>query len=85
MVATRIPGRPLKELVWRDLCEVLAAPGMIAHAMERARGGHWLPQELQARRASLRRARASLHQQTERLTEAYLAGVVPLHEYQRRR
>jgi site-specific DNA recombinase len=80
-----IPGRPLEELVWRDLCEVLAAPEMIAHAMERARGGHWLPQEMQARRANLRRARAGLHQQIERLTEAYLAGVVPLGEYQHRR
>src|SRR3954451_11005305 len=58
---------------------------MIAHAMERARGGHWLPQEMQARRANLRRARAGLQQQIERLTEAYLAGVVPLSEYERRR
>ena len=80
-----IPGGPLEELVWRDLCEVLFAPAMIAHAMERARGGHWLPQEMQARRANLRRARAGLHQQIERLTDAYLAGVVPLAEYQRRR
>ena len=80
-----IPGRPLEELVWRDLCEVLATPEVIAHAMERARGGHWLPQEMQARRANLRRARAGLHQQIERLTEAYLAGVVPLAEYQHRR
>ena len=80
-----IPGRPLEELVWRDLCEVLAAPEMIVYAMERARGGHWLPQEMQARQANLRRARAGLHHQIERLTEAYLAGVVPLNEYQRRR
>src|SRR3954470_24279743 len=80
-----IPGQPLEELVWRDLCEVLAAPEMAVHAMERARGGHWLPQEMQARRANLRRARAGLHQQIERLTEAYLAGVVPLSEYERRR
>ncbi len=55
------------------------------HAMERARGGHWLPQEMQARRDNLRRARAGLHQQIERLTEAYLAGVVQLDEYRRRR
>ncbi len=58
---------------------------MIAHAMARARGGHWLPQELQARRANLRRGRAALGQQIERLTDAYLAGVVPMAEYQRRR
>jgi hypothetical protein len=57
---------------------------MIAHAMARARGGHWLPQELQARRANLRRGRAALGQQVERLTDAYLAGVVPLAEYERR-
>jgi site-specific DNA recombinase len=83
--ARYIPARPLEELVWRDLCEVLAAPEMVAHAMERARGGHWLPQELQARRANLRRGQAGLRQQIERLTEAYLAGVVPLAEYDRRR
>ncbi len=83
--ARYIPARPLEELVWRDLCEVLTAPEMIAHAMERARGGHWLPQEVQARRANLHRARAALHQQIGRLTEAYLAGVVPLAEYDRRR
>jgi site-specific DNA recombinase len=26
-----IPGRPLEELVWRDLCEVFAAPEMISY------------------------------------------------------
>ena len=83
--ARYVPARALEELVWRDLCEVLAAPEMIARAMARARGGHWLPQELQARRANLRRGRAALGQQVERLTEAYLAGVVPLAEYERRR
>jgi site-specific DNA recombinase len=83
--ARYIPARQLEELVWHDLCEVLASPEMVACAMERARGGHWLPQELQARRANLRRGRAALGQQVERLTEAYLAGVVPLAEYDRRR
>ena len=83
--ARYIPARALDELVWRDLCEVLAAPEMIAHAMMRARGGHWLPQELQARRANLRRGQVALGQQVERLTDAYLAGVVPMAEYQRRR
>jgi site-specific DNA recombinase len=47
--ARYIPARALEELVWCDLCELLAAPEMIAHAMTRARGGCWLPQELQAR------------------------------------
>ena len=83
--ARYIPAKPLEDLVWADLCEVLAHPRMIARAMERARGGRWLPQEWQARRANLERGRASLGQQIERLTEAYLAGVVPLAEYERRR
>ena len=43
------------------------------------------PQELQARREGLRRGKASLTQQLDRLTEAYLAGVVLLEEYRRRR
>jgi len=83
--ARYIPARALEELVWADLCRVLEHPEMIAEAMERARGGHWLPQEWQARRANLQRGRASLGQQIERLTEAYLAGIVGLGEYQRRR
>ena len=33
----------------------------------------------------MRKARVSLTQQTERLTDAYLAAVLPLEEYQRRR
>jgi site-specific DNA recombinase len=83
--ARYIPAKPLEELVWADLCELLNHPEMIARAMDRARSGHWLPQEWQARRANLARGRASLAQQIERLTEAYLAGVVPLTEYERRR
>ena len=83
--ARHIPAKPLEELVWTDLCEVLAHPEMIGWAMERARGGHWLPQEWQARRTNLQRGRTSLGQQIERLTEAYLACVVGLGEYERRR
>jgi len=60
-------------------------PQTIARALQRAQGGQWLPQELQARRENLRKARVSLSQQTERLTDAYLAAVLPLEEYQRRR
>jgi site-specific DNA recombinase len=83
--ARSIPARPLEELVWRDLCEVLPAPEVVAHAMERARGGHRLPREQRARRAGLRRGRAALGQHLERPTEAYLAGVVRLAEHERRR
>jgi len=71
--------------VWQDLCELLAHPESIAYALERAHGGHWLPQELQARKETLRHAQAALAHQLDRLTEAYLIEVIPLAEYQRRR
>jgi len=79
------PAQQLDTLVWQDLCELLAHPENIVHALERAHGGHWLPQELQARKDALRKGQGSLTQQLERLTEAYLQGVIPLPEYQRRR
>ncbi|MFL5288118.1 MAG: recombinase family protein, partial [Rhodopila sp.] len=79
------PSERLDALVWADLCELLVHPEQISQALERAHGGHWLPQEWQARRQGLRRGQASLAEQLERLTEAYLAGVVLLDEYRRRR
>jgi site-specific DNA recombinase len=83
--ARYIPAWALEDLVWRDLCKVLTSPEIVTHAMERACGGHWLPQELQARQANLRCGQATLSQQLERLTEAYLAAVLTLEEYERRR
>jgi site-specific DNA recombinase len=79
------PAQQLDDLVWQDLCDVLTHPDSIAYALERAHGGNWLPQELQARREQLRQAQQRLRQQIERLTEAYLGAVIPLPEYQRRR
>jgi site-specific DNA recombinase len=80
-----IPIQQLDEIVWQDLCDLLTHPEMIARAMERAQGESWLPQELQARRENLRRGQVSLEQQLDRLTQAYLSGIIPLIEYQRRR
>lgn len=80
-----IPAQQLDELVWRDLCEVLLKPELLRQALERAWGGNWLPQEMQARRGNLRRGLRSLERQLERLTEAYLKEVIPLAEYERRR
>ena len=79
------PAERLDALVWADLCDLLVHPEQISQALERAHGGHWLPQEWQARRQGLRRGQTSLAEQRERLTEAYLAGVVLLDEYRRRR
>jgi len=83
--ARHIPAGQLDELVWNDLCALLGEPEPLATAVARAHGGAWLPQELLARRETLRRAQAHLCQQIERLTEAYLRAVLPLDEYERRR
>jgi site-specific DNA recombinase len=39
------PADQLDALVWQDLCDLLAHPEWITYALERAHGGHWLPQE----------------------------------------
>jgi len=80
-----IPAEPIESLVWEDLCRLLTHPEAIGYALERAHGGHWLPQDLQARRDALRRGQVRVEQQIERLTEAYLSDVVSLEEYRRRR
>jgi site-specific DNA recombinase len=88
--ATRCPARfipagQLDALVWQDLCRVLTPPERLTDALERAHGGHGVPQELQTRQQNLRKGRTSLAHQQERLTEAYLHGVIPLAAYERRR
>src|SRR6266700_5304163 len=80
-----LPVGQLDELVWADVCEVLLHPECLALGLQRDQGGQWLPQELQARRENLRKARVSVEQQMERLTDAYLANVLQLEEYKRRR
>jgi site-specific DNA recombinase len=83
--ARHLPAQQLEDFVWHDLCELLCHPEQIAYALERAHGGHWLPQELQARQEALRKGRVTLETQVDRLTQAYLAEIIPLAEYQRRR
>lgn len=46
--ARYIPARALDDLVWQALCALLLEPEHLAGALQRAHGGHWLPQELQA-------------------------------------
>src|SRR6266700_7921873 len=54
--ARYIPAGQLDELVWADLCALLTDPGQVTHALIRAQAGAWLPQELQARQATIRQA-----------------------------
>jgi site-specific DNA recombinase len=79
------PGTRLDELVWEDLCEVLTHPEHVQHALQRAHGGEWLPQELKARLENLGKAIAHTERQRERLLEAYLGGVLELAEFERKR
>ena len=79
-----MPGTQLDALVWQDVCQVVTRPALIAQALERAHGGHWLPQELQARLRNLKKAAQHLARQQERLLEAYLAEVVQLPEFERK-
>ena len=79
------PADQLDELVWQDLCRVLTHPEIIAYALERAHGGHWVPQELRACIDTLGKAEKQLERQQGRLLEAYLAEVVTLVEFDRKR
>ena len=83
--ARYIPAQQLDDLVWQDLCQVLTQPDILTHALERAHGGHWLPQELQARCALFTQAVSQIERQQARLLEAYLAEIIALPELERKR
>ena len=83
--ARYIPAGQLDELVWADLCALLTDPAQIARALARAQGGAWLPQELQARQATIGQALGQLDRQQQRLLDAYLAEVIALAELDRKR
>jgi site-specific DNA recombinase len=83
--ARYIPADQLDELVWADLCALLTDPAQLARALQRARGGAWLPQELHARQAAIRQALGQLKRQQQRLLDAYLAEVIALAEFERKR
>ena len=83
--ARYIPTAYLDQLVWNDLCQLITHPNLIADAFQDIQNSSCLPQDLQSRSENLSKRRNALQNQLDRLTEAYLAGVIPLPEYQRRR
>jgi len=83
--APYIPARELDGVVWQDLCRVLTDPAQLTAAFTRAHGGDWLPQEVQARQRATHHALAQLQRQQQRLLDAYLAEVVQLPEFERKR
>jgi hypothetical protein len=58
---------------------------MITHELDRARGGAWLPQALQARRKTVTDALSHVRRQQERLLDVYLAEVIEREEFERKR
>jgi site-specific DNA recombinase len=83
--APLIPAPALDAVVWADLCAVLSDRQQIEAALHRAQGGAWLPHVLQARQTTLQHALTQLAQQEERLLAAYLAAVLGLPQYARKR
>jgi site-specific DNA recombinase len=83
--ARLVPSQALDELVWRDLCCIVADPNLITHELERAQAGEWLPQALQAKRNTVRQALARLKRQQDRLLEVYLAEIIMRDEFERKR
>jgi site-specific DNA recombinase len=71
-------------LVWEDLCEVLTHQEHVEHALQRAHGGEWLPQELKARLENGGKAIAHTERQNKQLLDAYLGGVLELAEFERK-
>jgi len=76
--ASYIPAMELDQLVWEDLCQILAEPERVTEALARAQSQSWLPEDLRRRQATLRGTREGLARQRQRLLEAYLAGVIEL-------
>jgi site-specific DNA recombinase len=83
--ARYVPADQLDELVWADLCAVLTEPQHVEAALARARGGAWLPQELQARQRTIEQAVSGMERQETRLLDAYLGGALELPEFERKR
>jgi site-specific DNA recombinase len=83
--ARYVPADALDQLVWQDLCRLLADPTFITHELARAQAGEWLPQALQDRQRALRSALAQLERQQTRLLEVYLAEVIGRDEFERKR
>ena len=58
-----IPAQQLDVLVWERVCQLITLPDYNIEALQRARGGQWLPQQLQSRKEILRKAQVGISQQ----------------------
>jgi len=75
----------LDALVWHDMVEILTQPELVTVALQRSQSGEWLPEALASKQKALQRTQRQIKGQLDRLTDAYLANVISLDEYERRR
>jgi len=83
--ARQLPTARLDTVVWDDLCRVLQDPAVLDDALRRAQQGWLSGDERVARRQDLRRRRAQVQRQIQRLVDAYIAEALTLDELQTRR
>jgi site-specific DNA recombinase len=80
--ARQLPTRRLDALVWDDVRQVLSQPLVLQDAVKRAREGWLNAAERTARAHDVRRRRAQVQRQIERLVDAYQAEAITLEELQ---
>jgi site-specific DNA recombinase len=83
--ARYISAGQLDTLVWQNLCQVLTESAIVTQVLQRAQDGLWMPHELQAQRATIQQGLAGGTRQQARLLDAYLAEIIDLAEFERKR
>ena len=83
--ARQLPTERIDSVVWDDVRQLLSEPQVLQDAVQRAREGWIDVDERSARVHDLRRRRAQVQRQIERLVDAYQAEAITLEELQARR
>jgi site-specific DNA recombinase len=83
--ARQIPTTRIDAVVWEDVRQLLSEPTVLQDAVRRAREGGLDGDERTARQQDVRRRRAQVQRQIERLVDAYQAEALTLDELQTRR
>jgi site-specific DNA recombinase len=83
--ARQIPTTRIDAVVWEDVRQLLSEPTVLQDAVRRAREGGLDGDERTARQQDVRRRRAQVQRQIERLVDAYQAEALTLDELQMRR
>src|SRR5919206_604187 len=74
--ARQLPTKRIDSVVWEDVRQLLSEPLVLQDAVQRARDGWLNADERSARAHDLRRRRAQVQRQVERLVDAYQAEAI---------